>query len=106
MLCIRWVQKRALVVVKPPGDFRRVRILEIDDDVFVAIEKTCSPGLRSAMRHSGEMELCSRIIFFFVEAVKESRGRCTVKAAVMKAQPYTGHVGGYVPFSFSCRALE
>jgi len=37
-------EKRALVMVEPPGYFRRIRKLEIHDDVFVAIDKLASQG--------------------------------------------------------------
>ena len=42
---VRGREKRALMVVEPPGNFGRVGVLEIDDGVFVAIEEAGSPGL-------------------------------------------------------------
>ena len=43
MLGVLGLQKRALVMVEPPGEQRRAGILEIDDGVFVAVEQ-CRPS--------------------------------------------------------------
>src|SRR5580692_894810 len=95
-------EKRTLMVVEPPGHFRRVGVLEIDDGVFVAVKKAGRPWLRSTMGHTGEAELRGGIELFPVEAVEKSGGSGPIKAAVMEAQPDAGHVLGLVPFGFSC----
>jgi hypothetical protein len=92
MFGVRRIEKRALMVVEPPGHFGRVGILEIDDGVFVAVEKAGSPGLLSAMGHSCEMKLGGGIEFFLVETVEESGGSGPIKTAVMEAEPDSGHI--------------
>ena len=44
-------EERALVMVEPPGQLRRVGIFEIDDGVLVAVEDTVFERLRSFVRH-------------------------------------------------------
>jgi hypothetical protein len=92
------------MVVEPPGDFGRVRVLEIDDGVFVAIEQAGSPRLRSPVGHAGEAELRRGIEFFLVKAVEKSGGGGAIKTAVVETQPDAGHVVAMAPFVFSCLA--
>src|ERR1700692_216086 len=47
-------QKCTLMVVKPPGDPRRTRILEIHNGVFAAVEHVFLERVRGAMRHTGK----------------------------------------------------
>jgi hypothetical protein len=84
-------EKRALVMVEPPGHFRRIRKLKIHDDVFVAIEQAGFPGLRGAVSHPREAELCGIVKAFAIKAVEESGGSCAIKAAIVKAEPDLGH---------------
>src|SRR6202035_446472 len=100
MLGVRWGETRALMVVEPPADFGRVRVLEIDDGVFVAIEKTGSPRLRGAMGHAGKAEFRCGIEFLLVKAVEKSCRGGPIKTAVVEAQPDAGHVVAMAPFSF------
>src|SRR5439155_15502855 len=84
-------EKRALVMVEPPGHFRRIGKLEVQDDVFVAIEKAGFPRLRGAVGHPSETELCGLVKALAIKAVKESGGRSANKAAIVKAEPDVGH---------------
>src|SRR5579863_4161311 len=84
-------EERALMMIEPPSQLRRIGILEIDDDIFVAVKKTALPWMLGAMGHSREMEIRLGIETLAVEAVKK-RGRCrTVEAAIVKTEPYAGH---------------
>jgi hypothetical protein len=98
MFGIGWREKGALVVVKPPGDFGRVGILEIDDGVFISIEEAGSPRLLRSVGHSGEAELGGGIEFFLVKAVEQSGGGGPIKASIVEAEPDAGHVLGMAPF--------
>ncbi len=84
-------QERALVMIEPPGNFWRVGILKIDDHVFVAVKQAVFPRLNCAMRHSGEMEFRVSVESFTIEAIENCGGSGAIKAAVMKAQSYSGH---------------
>src|SRR5207302_8453956 len=77
-------EKRALVMVEPPGHFRRVGKLEVHDDVFVAIKQSRFPGLRGAMSHPREAELRGLVKAFAIKAVEERSGSCAIKAAIVK----------------------
>ena len=100
MLGISGRQERALVVVEPPSDFGRVRVLKIDDGIFVAIEEAGSPGLRSPMGHACKAELRGGIEFFPVKAVEKSGGGGPIKTSVVEAEPDAGHVLEMAPFGF------
>ena len=52
MLLILGIQKRALVMVEPPGELRIAGVLEIDDGVFVAVEESRIEELGCLVRHS------------------------------------------------------
>jgi hypothetical protein len=84
-------EKRALVMVEPPGYLRRVGEFEIYDDVFVAIEQAGFPGLRGAVRHSRESEFRVLVKTFAIKAVEESGGSGAIKTAIVKAEPDLGH---------------
>jgi hypothetical protein len=85
------VQKRALVMVKPPGHLRRIRILEVDDHVFVAIKQAIYPGLHRTMGHPREMEVRIIMEAFPVKTIEERGGSGAIKATVVKAQADSGH---------------
>lgn len=101
LLGIRRRKKRALMVVEPPGNFRRVRVLEIDDGVFVAIEEAGSPRLLRAMGHTCETELRGRIKRFLIKTIEQSSRGGAIKATIVETQPDAGHVLEMAPFSFS-----
>jgi len=84
-------EKRALVMVEPPGYFRRIRKLEIHDDVFVAIEQARFPGLRRAVRHPSEAKFRVVVESFAIKSVEESSRSSAIKAAIVKAEPDLGH---------------
>src|SRR5207245_2324659 len=84
-------QKRALVMVEPPRQFRRIGKFEIYNYIFVAVEQPRFPGLRCAVRHSREAEFCVLVKTFAVKPVKESGGSSAIKAAIVKAEPDLGH---------------
>jgi hypothetical protein len=98
LLGVRGSEESALVMVEPPGNFRGIRILEIDDDIFVAVEEAVVPGLRGAVRHAGEAELGGGIEALAVKAVKESSGGGSVKATVVETEPDPGHDEMMAPF--------
>src|SRR5260370_34227549 len=100
MLGIGWSKKRALVMVKPPGDARRAGILEIDDDIFIAVEHPLFKRLPRAVGHPREMEFRARRDALAEEAAKHRRRRRPIEAPVVKAQTnldWTGHFGGSLP---------
>src|SRR5207302_10788599 len=61
LFSVGWRQKRALMMVKPPRLFRRIRKLEIYNDIFVPVEEACCPALRRAVRHPCKTELRARL---------------------------------------------
>jgi hypothetical protein len=84
-------QERTLVMIEPPGNFWRVGILKIDDHVFVAVKQAVFPRLHCPVRHSREVEFRVRVESFTIEAIEKCGGSGAIKAAVMKAQSYSGH---------------
>src|SRR5882724_3028323 len=89
---IRRRQECALVMVEPPRHLRRIRILEIDNRILVAIEQSRFPRLLRAVRHARETKLCVRIKFFAVKTVKKGSRSGSVKAAVVETEPDSGHI--------------
>src|SRR5215468_9455414 len=79
------------MMVKPPGDLRGIRILEIHNDVLVAIEKVPFPGLCRTVSHAREMKPGVGIKPLAIEAVKKCGRSGAIKAAVVKAQSNFGH---------------
>ncbi len=80
-------EKRALVMVKPPGDLWRSGILEVDDGVLVAIKIGFIEERARAMHQAGELEVHVRPDAFAVEAGKQrGRGR-PVKTFAVKKDP-------------------
>src|ERR1700690_1572231 len=67
-------EKRALMMIEPPGQARRTRVLEIHDGVLVPVEYTILKRLRSLMRHSRIAEFGLRIDSLAVKP-RENRGR-------------------------------
>src|ERR1700676_1804281 len=91
MLGIFRGEERTLMVIEPPGEFRRIGIFEIDNDVFIAVEKAALPGVHGAVSHSTEMKIRLRVETFAVKAVKKRGRRRTVEAAIVKTEPYASH---------------
>src|SRR5260221_5906651 len=85
------IQKRALVMVEPPGHFRRIRILKIDDCVFIAVKQAGYPRLRGAMGHSSEVKFRFGVEAFLIEPIEQSGGGGAIKTTVVEAQAYSGH---------------
>src|SRR6266403_1561638 len=85
-------KKRALVMIKPPSQLRRVRVLEVHNDVLIAVEYAALPGMRCAVRHAAEMKFGGRVEAFAIKAVEERGGGSAIKAAIVKTEPYAGHV--------------
>ena len=57
----------------------------------VAIEQAGFPGLRGAVSHPREAELCGLVKAFAIKAVEESSGSSAIKAAIVKTEPDLGH---------------
>jgi hypothetical protein len=77
-------EESALVMIEPPGEQRRTRILEIDDDIFVAIERAIFEGLRRLVRHARVEKFCVRVDAFAEKASKYGGGGSSVKASVVE----------------------
>src|SRR3984957_1632943 len=91
---VRRRQEGALMMVEPPSYFRRVRIFEVHNHIFVAVKKAVCPRLYRAMGHAGQFELRLRIEALAVKTVKK-RGRSgAIKTAIMETQAYSGHKPG------------
>src|SRR5215472_6689649 len=80
-------QKRTLMMVEPPGDFWRIGIFEVHDDVFIAVEDAVFPGLRRAVSHAGKLKFSDLVELLPIKAVKESGGSRAVKAAIVETEP-------------------
>ena len=80
------------MVIEPPRDLRRVRVLEVHDHILVAVEQPALPGIRGAVRHTAEMEFGGSVEAFTVEAVEERGGGGAIEAAIVETEPYAGHV--------------
>src|SRR5713226_3326450 len=79
-------EEGALVVIEPPGDPRRTRILEVHDAVFVAIEHSWLERLRGPVGQTGEMEFRVGVDPLAVKAQKD-RGRCgAIEATIVEAE--------------------
>jgi hypothetical protein len=48
--------------------------------------------MRGAMSHAAEVEFGGRVEAFAVEAVEERGGGGAIEAAIVKTEPYAGHV--------------
>ena len=66
-------EKRALVVIEPPGDVRRTGVFEIDDRIFVAVELLFIEQRSRAVNQTGELEVDVTADAFSVKA-REQRG--------------------------------
>src|ERR1700734_1652695 len=86
MLGILGSEKRALMVVEPPGEQRRTGVLEIHDGVFVAVENAILEWLGSFMRHPGVHKLGVRVDTFSVEAGENGGGGRSIEAFIVKTK--------------------
>src|SRR3974377_82355 len=91
ILGVGWSQERALVMIKPPGHFWRVGILEIDDDILIAVEKRILPGVFCFVGHPAEAEFSFGVEMFPVETVEKRRRSGAIEAAIVKAESDLGH---------------
>src|SRR4029077_21186507 len=90
---VGWSQECALVMIEPPGHLRRIRVLEVNDDVLVAVEQAFFPRMLGFMGHAGEIKLGVGILAFAIKAV-EQRGRGgTVETTIVKTESDIGHIG-------------
>ena len=71
------------MMVEPPCEPRIGRVLEIDDGVFVPVEKVIVKQLRRFVRHAREFELSVRVKLVLNEAAEESRRGRTVETMVV-----------------------
>ena len=69
---VGWRQKGALMVIEPPGNFRRTGILEIDDGILVAIEFVLVEKGTGAVQQAGVDKFHVVADAFLVEAGKKS----------------------------------
>src|SRR5208283_5022156 len=80
-------EKRALVMVEPPGDARRRRILEIDNGILVAGEVVFIEERPGAMHQAHILKLSVLANALAIEA-REQRGRAgTVETLVVIEDP-------------------
>ena len=92
-------QKGALMVIEPPVEPRRGRVLEVHDGIFVPVKQRFIEQLRSAVRQTRVGELGFRADTRLVEPGKDSRRSRAVEAAVMEKYM---HLHGAVPLCASC----
>ena len=90
-------QKRALVMVKPPGNLWRTGILEIDYCVLVAIKLFLIKQGTGAMQQAGVDKLDIIANPFPVEAREERGGRSPIKTLIVIENP------NFQAFPLQCR---
>jgi hypothetical protein len=83
MLGILRAQKRALVMVEPPGQTRIGRIFEIDDGIDIAVKKHILKKLGRFMGQPGEFKLRRRSVFSLVKPAKIRRRGRTVETMIV-----------------------
>src|ERR1700731_2300297 len=76
-------EKRALMMVEPPCNFRRVRILEIDDGILLTVEMRFVKQRSSAMEQPGKLKVHIAADALAVEAGEERRRRRSVETLVV-----------------------
>ncbi len=80
-------EKRALMMVEPPGNFGRAGVFEVDDGVLVAIKLFLIEQRSGTVQQAGENEGDIVPNPLPVKARKERGGRCPVKAFVVIEDP-------------------
>src|SRR5215471_1531992 len=88
-------KKRALMMIKPPRQFVRSGIFEIDDNVFPRSEKIFADLLPGFVRQTFVFDFCRRIDAAPVEPRENGCRRHTVKAIVVVEDPYLAHFSKY-----------
>ena len=83
MLGVFRAQKRALVMIEPPGEPRIGRILEIDDGIHIAIEKPVFKELGRFVGQAGEFKLGAWSVLFLIKAAEISRRGRAVKTVIV-----------------------
>ena len=76
-------QKGAFVMIEPPRNFRRTRILKVHDGVFVAIELRIVKERSCAMQQAGIYKLRIAPDAFLVETGEQSRRASSVETFVV-----------------------
>ena len=76
-------EKRALVMIEPPGDFWRAGVLEIDDGVLVAIELLLIEQRAGAVNQARELKFGVAADALPVKAGKQRGRRSSVEALVV-----------------------
>jgi hypothetical protein len=79
-------KERTLMMVKPPCQAWRTRVLEIHDGIFVAVKQPLGEWLPRAVRHAGEVELRAGPDAFAKETIEDCRRRRSIEAVVVKTQ--------------------
>jgi hypothetical protein len=74
-------QERALMVVKPPGYVRIAGVFEIDNCVFIAVEKAVVEELRRPVSEARKNKLGVGMKGPLDEATEIRRGGCAVSRA-------------------------
>jgi len=75
-------------MVKPPGDFGRRRIFEIDNRVLVSVKILFIKKRTRAMDQAGELEIDIGTDTLAVKAGKQRRRSSAVKTFAVKEDPY------------------
>src|ERR1700722_467495 len=77
-------QERALVVIEPPGQLRRARILEIHDGVFIAVKRSIFERMRRLVGHARVVKIGVAIYAVAIKAGENRGRRSPVKTLVME----------------------
>lgn len=85
MLHILGPQKSALMMVEPPGQSGRGRILEIDNHILVAIKYSALKRVRCFVRHPSVQEFGFRMNTLAVKARENSSRRRAIEAFIVEA---------------------
>src|SRR5207244_411096 len=76
-------QKRALVMIEPPGDFRRAGVLEIDDGIFPAVEFGFIEERTGTVQQSAENEVGILPNALLIETRKQGGRAGTVETLIV-----------------------
>jgi len=80
-------EERALVMIEPPGNVRRARVLEIDDGVFVTVKLLLIKQRTGTVNESGEFKLDVTADALAIEAREQSGRRSSIKTLVVVENP-------------------
>jgi hypothetical protein len=85
-------QKRALMVIEPPGELYGGAVFEIDDDIFVSVKQFLLDELLVwLMCQTGVPNLGPRRDFFRTEAREDGCRSKPVKAVIVMKDSDSGH---------------